>query len=150
MLSFRRRCQRASALVLLWAVGKALRLLRPRCRLVVSEALSLLGPAGWWMTGAWWSRRLETWTTLPRSFEVRLGLDWGSSATAVTPWGHHSPGHLCQGWGPGSQLARDRGEPFPEEPGGILAAVICHYGLAKPTLLSSPLGAFIHLSLIHI
>lgn len=134
-----------SALLVLWVLGKALGLLRPRCCLVVSEALSLLGPAGWWTTGAWWSQRLETWTTLPRSFEVRLGLCWGSSVTAVTPWGHHSPEHLCQGWGLRSQLAQDRGEPFPEEPGGILAAVVCHHGLAKATLLSSPLGAFIHL-----
>lgn len=106
--------------------GEGTWLLRPRCCLVVSEALSLLGPAGWWTTGAWWSQRLETWTTLPRSFEVRLGLCWGSSVTAVTPWGHHSPEHLCQGWGLRSQLAQDRGEPFPEEPGGILAAVVCH------------------------
>lgn len=45
------------------------------------QALLLLCPTGWWMTDAWWSRQLGTWTTLPRSFEVRWG--WAGAALSL-------------------------------------------------------------------
>lgn len=58
---------------MLWSQCVFAALLARTLLLPLLKLCSMLCPAGWWMTGVWWSRQLGTWTTLPRSFEVRWG-----------------------------------------------------------------------------